>query len=176
MVARPASDWVSWRRWWCPADEDPPISSGFLDDPAGPFATYFDYSLVELAQLDHVRCLVLLGEAGMGKSSELDVEEQRLRDARLPVVGFDLGAEPDMSSLRNAVLTSPEVTAWLARTDDLVMLLDGFDEANASLGKLPDQLIKLLEQCPDRPVEVEDHEPDGRLVVPAGCRIGRSVA
>ena len=128
--------------------EDPPVSSGFLDDPAGPFATYFDYSLVELAQLDHVRCLVLLGEAGMGKSSELDVEEQRLRDARLPVVGFDLGAEPDMSSLRDAVLTSPEVTAWLASTDDLVMLLDGFDEANASLGKLPDELIKLLDGVP----------------------------
>jgi len=34
-----------------------------------------DYALVELAQLDHVRCLVLLGEAGMGKSSELEVEE-----------------------------------------------------------------------------------------------------
>ncbi len=148
VVARSASDWVSWRRWWCPADEDPPVSSGFLDDPAGPFATYFDYSLVELAQLDHVRCLVLLGEAGMGKSSELDVEEQRLRDARLPVVGFDLGAEPDMSLLRDTVLTSPEVTAWLASADDLVMLLDGFDEANASLGKLPDQLIKLLDGLP----------------------------
>jgi hypothetical protein len=148
VVATSASDWFSWRRWWCPADEDPPVSLGFLDDPAGPFAEYFDYSLVELADLDHVRCLVLLGEAGMGKSSELDVEEQRLRDAWLPVVRFDLGAEPDMSSLRDSVLTSPEVTAWLARTDDLVMLLDGFDEANASFGKLPDQLIKLLDGVP----------------------------
>lgn len=148
VVARSASDWFSWRRWWCPADKDPPVSSGFLDDPAGPFATYFDYSLVELAQMDHVRCLVLLGEAGMGKSSELRVEDQRLRGTQLPVVRFDLGAEPDISSLRDTVLTSPEVTAWLARTDDLVMLLDGFDEANASLSKLPDQLIKLLDGLP----------------------------
>src|SRR5260370_14758168 len=84
----------------------------------------------------------------MGKSSELDVEEQRLRDARLPVVGFDLGAEPDMSLLRDTGLTSPEVAAWLASADDLVMLLDGLDEANASLGKLPDQLIKLLDGLP----------------------------
>src|SRR5260370_23989827 len=84
----------------------------------------------------------------MGKSSELDVEEQRRRDARLPVVGFDLGAEPDMSLLRDTGLTSPEVAAWLASADDLVMLLDGLDEANASLGKLPDQLIKLLDGLP----------------------------
>src|SRR6266851_5636668 len=84
----------------------------------------------------------------MGKSSELDVEEQRFRDAQLPVVRFDLGAEPDMSSLRDTVLTSAEVTTWLARTDDLVMLLDGFDEANASFRKLPDQLIKLLDGFP----------------------------
>ena len=148
MVSRSASDWFSWRRWWCPADEDPPVSSGFLDDPTGPFATYFDYSLVELAQLDHVRCLVLLGEAGMGKSSELLVEDQRLRGAQMPVARFDLGAEPDISSLRDTVLTSPEVTAWLAGTDDMVMLLDGFDEANASFSKLPDQLIKLLDGLP----------------------------
>ena len=121
---------------------------GFLHDPAGSFGGYFDYSLVELAQLDHVRCLVLLGEAGMGKSSELEVEEQRVRAARLPVVKFDLGAEPDMPSLRDTVVRSPEVTNWLAGTDDLVMLLDGFDEANASLGKLPDQLVRLLDGLP----------------------------
>ena len=113
VVTRLASERFSWRRWWCPADEDPPVSPGFLDDPAGPFASYFDYALVELAQLDHVRCLVLLGEAGMGKSSELEVEEQRLRAARLPVVKFDLGAEPDVPSLRDTVLTSPEVTTRL---------------------------------------------------------------
>jgi hypothetical protein len=101
-----------------------------------------------LAQLDHVRCLVLLGEAGMGKSSELGAEERRLQGAQLPVVKFDLGAEPDVSSLRDTMLTSAEVTAWLAHTDDLVMLLDGFDEANATLGKLPDQLMKLLDGLP----------------------------
>lgn len=84
----------------------------------------------------------------MGKSSELRVENQRLRGAQKPVVKFDLGAEPDISSLRDAVLTSPEVTAWLARTDDMVMLLDGFDEANANFSKLPDQLIKLLDGLP----------------------------
>src|SRR5260370_40479449 len=73
VVARSASDWVSWRRWWCPADEDPPVSSGFLDDPAGPFATYFVFSLVELTQVDHVRILVLVDESCLGQSSVLDV-------------------------------------------------------------------------------------------------------
>jgi hypothetical protein len=148
VVTRLPSERFSWRRWWCPADEDPPVSSGFLDDPAGPFASYFDYALVELAQLDHVRCLVLLGEAGMGKSSELGAEEQRLRAARLPVVKFDLGAEPDLPSLRDTVLMSPEVMTWLRGTGDLVMLLDGFDEAYASLGKLPDQLVRLFDGFP----------------------------
>ncbi len=84
----------------------------------------------------------------MGKSSELGAEERRLHGAQLPVVKFDLGTEPDVSSLRDTMLTSAEVTAWLAHTDDLVMLLDGFDEANASLGKLPDQLMKLLDGLP----------------------------
>lgn len=84
----------------------------------------------------------------MGKSSELEVEEQRLRAAQLPVVKFDLGAEPDVPSLRDTVLTSPEVTTWTSGTGDLVMLLDGFDEAYASLGKLPDQLVRLLDGLP----------------------------
>ncbi len=121
---------------------------GFLDDPAGPYASYFDYALVELTQLDHVRCLVLLGEAGMGKSSELEADEQRLQAAQLPVVKFDLGAEPDVPSLKETVLTSPEVEALLEGTGDLVMLLDGFDEAYASLRKLPDQLLRLIGTLP----------------------------
>jgi hypothetical protein len=148
MVTRLASERFPWRRWWCPADEDPPLTLGFLDDPAGPYASYFDYALVELAQLDDARCLVLLGEAGMGKSSELEAEEQRLQAAQLPVVKFDLGAEPDVPSLKETVLTSPEVAAWLEGTGDLVMLLDGFDEAYASLGMLPDQLLRLIGTLP----------------------------
>jgi hypothetical protein len=148
VVTRLASERFPWRRWWCPADEDPPLTSGFLDDPAGPYASWFDYALVELAQLDDVRCLVLLGEAGMGKSSELEAEEQRLQAAQLPVVRFDLGAEPDVPSLKETVLTSPEVAAWLEGSGDLVMLLDGFDEAYASLGKLPDQLLRLIGTLP----------------------------
>ncbi|HEX2744337.1 MAG TPA: hypothetical protein VHN16_08045 [Streptosporangiaceae bacterium] len=147
-MTRLASERFSWRRWWCPAEEEPPLTLGFLDDPAGPYASYFDHALVELAQLDHVRCLVLLGEAGMGKSSELEAEEQRLQAAQLPVVKFDLGAEPDVPSLKDTVLTSPEVAAWLEGTRDLVMLLDGFDEAYANLGRLPDQLVRLIGSLP----------------------------
>ena len=84
----------------------------------------------------------------MGKSSELEAEKYRLQAAHLLVVCFDLGAEPDLASLKETILTSPEVAAWLKGTGDLVMLLDGFDEAHASLGKLPDQLLRLIGTLP----------------------------
>jgi hypothetical protein len=141
-------DEVAWRRWWCPADLDQPVTGGFLDDPTGPYARFFELPTVELAVLDSARCLVLLGEAGMGKSRELVREEDRLRAAGRRVVHVDLGAEPDIASLRSTVLDDPVVSDWRAGSGDLVLLLDGFDEAVVTIDKLVDGLIRLLDALP----------------------------
>jgi len=106
-----------------------------------------DNPALALAELDGVRCLVLLGETGMGMSSELGAEFDRLSGANVDAVRFDLGAEPDMASLRDTVERSPKIAAWSARSGELVMLLDGFDEGNASMDKLVHGLA-LLDRLP----------------------------
>lgn len=139
---------IAWRRWWCPAHLDQPVTGGFLDDPNGPYARYRQFPTIELATRDDVGCLVSLGEAGMGKSRELGRQEDRLREGGQRLLVVDLGAEPDVAALRSTVLSDPVVADWQAGSDDLVLLLDGFDEAMVTVDKLVDGLVRLLDALP----------------------------
>src|SRR4051794_12549532 len=98
-----------WRRWWCPTGEVAEESDGYLDDPAGPFARYRDMHLVDLADLDDARCVVLLGEPGMGKSTELSRYAQRLEADGVAVASFDLGAAYSLEAVVAKVLAHPRV-------------------------------------------------------------------
>lgn len=82
-----------WTRWWLPAEVELRLASGFLDDPAGPYAIYFDNRPVPLADFDEISCLTLFGDAGMGKSTELEQDGGRHRAAGTPNVLLDLGQD-----------------------------------------------------------------------------------
>jgi hypothetical protein len=144
-----ASPRYPWTRWWLPVGIEALLTSGFLDDPAGPYAVYLDNQAVRLADCDETSCVVLFGDAGMGKSTELEEDHARHRAAGTPSVLLDLGEDETWTDARNRLLSHPDVVAWQAAAEGkLVILVDSVDEATTSMGKLTDQLLRLLDDLP----------------------------
>lgn len=135
-----------WVRWWLPVEAEPSLTSGFLDDPDGPLGRFLDHQAVRLADCDGVSCVVLFGDAGMGKSTELEDDLQRHRMAGRRSVLLDLGGSDSWGEARGRLLSRPEVVAWLAGADEqLALLVDSVDEVSTSMRKLTDQLLGLLD-------------------------------
>jgi replication-associated recombination protein RarA len=110
-------------RYWCPLTGRIALDAGgFLADPRDPFG--FDQTLSTYDEADQHRCLVLLGEPGIGKTTELE-RAVVLAGARAHRV--DLGAVADPEGLRRQVIEAPAVTAWREGDGELFMFLDAFD-------------------------------------------------
>lgn len=137
-----------WRRWWTPSGVEPPLSNGMLKDRTGSYGRWLAGGLVELDDRHDTRCLVLLGEPGSGKSDELDAERGRWEHLGVAVLHVDLGAQSDWAALRSSVFDVPKIATWRRGTAHLVMLLDGFDEAQATVSKLTEGLVAGLQALP----------------------------
>src|SRR6266511_1001945 len=112
MSARP--------RFWCPPSGRIALDEGgFLVEPGGLFGA--EQTLATYDEIDVYPCLVLLGEPGIGKSTELERAVAAAGDTTHHV---DLGAVPDAVGLRRLVIESPAVVAWREGEGDLVLLLD----------------------------------------------------
>ncbi len=139
---------VSWKRWWVPVNSEVADATGFLDDPEGPFAEYLDYPTTTLSDLGSAPCLVLLGEAGMGKTTELKSEVDRATGTATPALYVDLGDEPDLTSLRRTLENDPVFDDWLHGDGPMTLWLDSFDEATITIDKLVGGLSRLLQELP----------------------------
>jgi len=109
-----------WRRWWGRGDEPLELLGGAtLPDPEAEIGIAINPDLRLLTDLTDVPVIVLLGDAGMGKSDELRAEHARLddggaaspsarADTALAVVSCDLAsgraAANNVSSLRRPLL------------------------------------------------------------------------
>lgn len=62
-----------WKRFWCPRSSSiSQADGGYLADPDSTWGKAHNSDLVSLETIADVPCLVLLGEPGIGKSSELE--------------------------------------------------------------------------------------------------------
>lgn len=131
-------------RYWCPPTGRIALDAGgFLADPIEPFGLVQTLSTYD--EIDEHRCLVLLGEPGIGKTTEL---ERAVAEAGDRAHRVDLGAVADPEGLRRQVGEAPAVTAWREGDGELVMFLDAFDEAREERGALVRVLIEELGQLP----------------------------
>lgn len=122
-------------RFWCPRGAAYTLDDhGFLRDPDAPcFDTQStDPSVLRIGELGEQRCLVLLGEPGAGKSTEV-AAAARLVAAGVPVVFFDLAAYGSEDRLVREVLGNPSIVAWSAGSGQLCLVLDSLDEARARI-------------------------------------------
>lgn len=138
-----------WRRWWSEVGFEPRLYNGILANPSDPHREFLAPGLTELWEHDATRCVVLLGEPGSGKSHELDADRQRWADQGSQVHAIDLGAHLTAEGLRAAVLRDQAVEQWAAsREEELVLFLDGFDEAHEATARVAEVLAACFGELP----------------------------
>ncbi|MDQ3812490.1 MAG: hypothetical protein M3347_00910 [Armatimonadota bacterium] len=142
-------------RYWFPRGTPPPMDGGFLSDPArrSPL-TGLSYhpEARTLAQLAEVPCVFLLGESGLGKSTELEREEKRLLQtlSEDEVLRVELGQVSD-ATVEMYIFSHEKVRSWLrpdgiSRT--LWLLLDAYDEGLIGVPNLSSLLRRQLKSWP----------------------------
>ncbi|MFC8408749.1 NACHT domain-containing protein [Arthrobacter sp. NPDC057259] len=125
-------------RFWLPADRAYGLDqSGWLQDRD--VSTYYGTNLdmVTTAELSSKRCLVLLGEPGMGKSATITSQSPLLpAGTSAQVLHVDLASYSSEDRLVRKVFEGPEVTSWLNSRSELCLTFDSFDEAHGRIENL----------------------------------------
>jgi len=128
------------RRFWAPLGHGHALDdNGFLSDPESTFSgvRWTNLAAVTDAELRDCRCLVLLGEPGMGKSTFLaQVSPLLPEDCVAEVVEFDLAGFGSEDRLVRSVFESAQVERWREGCGELCLILDGFDDAQTRIPQL----------------------------------------
>lgn len=120
-------------RFWVPRSGHIDLSDGgFLMDPALAFFRSSSPPPASLRGLKSYRALALLGEPGMGKSTELQADAERLAmevvDGSTISIRVDLRDFSSEALFCKRVFESSRITEWKAGAQHLVLHLDSLDE------------------------------------------------
>lgn len=114
-----------WPRFWTTPGLN--IDDGFFPDASSIFARTADVN--QLSELTDKKCLVLLGEPGLGKTHAINDAVNELRLSGRTVHCVDLGAYDDGASLIGAIVDTPVWREWREGDFTLYLFLDALDEA-----------------------------------------------
>jgi hypothetical protein len=125
-------------RFWCPRDGQTHFDdSGFLADPndlvIGRVSSNPD--ALSTSELQGARALVMLGEMGSGKSRVLE-RLDRIVPPGVQPIAIDLAPYGSEVRLVDEVLRTSDIEQWKAGTNELALVLDGFDEAQERIPQL----------------------------------------
>lgn len=153
-----------WRRYWYPRDlgATPLIADGdYLPDPEAGVGRYMNPHVVASEAVLEKPCVVLLGEPGIGKSTELRRLKQGLELDRpsSESLSLDLNSISEEYSLDKDLLESSAVHSWRRDQGRLRVVLDSFDECMLRLETVSNRLAGWLE-----------HVPTERLQLVIACR------
>lgn len=118
-----------------------PITEGFLYVPDGRYAAYHASPYKTLEALHNYRCLILLGEPGVGKSDTL---EHTPTDGGGRRIYEDLGRLATQQEVRECIFEQQAFQDWLRGRHDLYLLLDNFDDCQRSVVNLKDVILREL--------------------------------
>ncbi|KZF13364.1 hypothetical protein A2J03_15455 [Rhodococcus sp. EPR-157] len=134
-------------RFWVPVGASYTVTSeGWLQHSSETTLFTVGSDAVTLPQLASHRCLVMLGEPGIGKTTTLRphtplLDESSTAARRMTV---DLAEYSSEERVLRKVLESSEIDDWLDSTDTLCLTLDSFDEAHARIPTLHTTLVGFL--------------------------------
>ncbi len=125
-----------WQRYLCPADQGySRTSDGYLIPPSPHDVPFFSTNahLRTLDALEDQHFTVVLGEAGIGKSTFLAEAASQLRrqHGEHTVIEESLRSFSSAGDVNSELFQSPEFEAWCQDTGPLFVLLDGVDEIPA---------------------------------------------
>ncbi len=140
----------NWKRYWYPRESSIELLDG--DYPYKPDIAWSDLvnpALVTLESLADVPCLILLGEPGIGKTSEMENFETFTRNTvSTAILWFDLKGYQTELLLQEELFKSPPFQSWLTGTHLLYLFLDGLDEGLLTISILASLLARNLQKCP----------------------------
>jgi hypothetical protein len=140
-----------WPRFWIEHTGILDLSdAGFLRDPVD--HGYTGDPLKPLASLDQIPAVALLGEPGIGKSTALRIEHERLRalpaTAKAVSIYVDLKVTASEERLYRQLFESAEIEAWKTGETHLYLLLDSLDEAMLRIETIAHLLVEGLKDLP----------------------------
>ena len=126
-------DHLPWPRFWSPRKSRAHGTSGeFFEDPQGLFGKHLHPQAATLSEITpETGLLVLCGEPGLGKTTELDLLRASLpatfgENERL--IYLKARTFESFTDLQGHLDSHPDWQAWLLDDDRLTILLDGLDE------------------------------------------------
>lgn len=161
----PDTTLIPWHRFWCPlggvihcGDNN---GAGFLTDPEEEFGRHANPNLSRLSTLlQDAGLLVLCGEPGIGKSTELASIRPLLEAASDgPLIWIIFRDVANTADFRQQTVASTGWQEWSAGADRLTLVVDGVDEGLLRVPNFVNDLIALLKD-----------EPIARLRLVLACR------
>ena len=142
----------NWKRFWCPITGKIKFDYlGFLGDPED-YRYLTNPEVVPFTDISHIPCLVLLGEAGIGKTTAAKQEyKQRLeqvRDSDDECLWFELGEYDTDTRLCQKIFENQTVQTWRKGSNKLYLFLDSLDEGLLSIKILVRILKREIENLP----------------------------
>ncbi len=142
-----------WQRFWCPTTGNLTLDySGFLHDPESEYGNSYNPDLVKFDAISDIPCLILLGEAGIGKTTatkqEYEKIEAKLQRSQDKCLWFSLGEYDTDNNLCHAIFKDEKFKKWLDGTHKLHLFLDSLDEGLLSIKILTRILKREIEQLP----------------------------
>jgi len=141
----------AWTRFWKPKNSTTYLSDDrYLYDPQKDMGRYYNKTLTEIDKIESIGCLVLLGEAGSGKTTEIYKEWRSLKKANIDKTAlcFDLGEYSDEHRLCSEIFNNDCIQQWVKSNDFLYLFLDSFDECFLRIETLPTMLLNKLDSLP----------------------------
>jgi hypothetical protein len=141
-----------WTRYWHASGTEPRLTDdGFLYDPTSLASAMFGNKLFTLAELTDHRCLVLLGEPGTGKSTEVEAAYDSVRGALTgsnEAMFVQLRDVDSRAAFRDKVQDTAEFKAWVKGKHDLTLFLDSLDEGLLGFKPLSTTIAEFLTGLP----------------------------
>ncbi|NMB55395.1 MAG: hypothetical protein GYA15_11895 [Leptolinea sp.] len=132
----------NWQRFWSPRDAQINLSDrGFLVDPTtSTFAKAYNPELVTTQDLILEPCLVLLGEPGAGKSTELcklyQLTQEKLTNSRNITLYYNLNNYSSDTLLVEEIFGNQNFKSWQGDSNNLFLFLDSLDEGLLTIKQL----------------------------------------
>lgn len=139
-----------WKRFWCNREDGFTLDDdGYLHDPDSKYGTHFNPHIAPLSAFTDYPCLVMLGEPGIGKSTEFQAEVQRITQAsalRCDIVRIDLKEYQTDGRLVADAFENDIVQQWVSGSHSLYLFFDSLDEGRLEVRNIANILAGQLKR------------------------------
>lgn len=146
---------LPWKRFWIPRGKDWSSDGGFLFDPESEYAHFYPNRPVDFSSIRDKPVLILLGEAGIGKSTAIsegaELVEQAAKGNQHLYLSRNLNQYGDENRLIQDIFESEPFAAYRTGTQALHLFLDSFDECRLGIPHLSNVLTNELKTRVNEP-------------------------